>query len=200
MLSDYDFSLIRSLRKEKHYSLRQFARKCGLTLPTVLSLENGKGVPSLNSLSTVAEALGFSLHHLLQMCQRKKVRRNTATLVEKSSWAPLAHVKNGRYINCGKMRLFWMKVDPRDSLDSTFEHSDFVEVCCVLSGELAIHIDHQTHRLVANETLHFDASSDHSYQFLEPCELLLLHLPKDSRMTEGEEYLDWLESMADGVD
>ncbi len=56
---------LRRLRKSKGLTLQQLADLCGLSQPFLSQLENGKAVPSLSALASVAQALDTTAHSLL---------------------------------------------------------------------------------------------------------------------------------------
>lgn len=59
-------SSLRRLRKAQGLTLQQLASRCGLSQPFLSQLENGKAMPSLVALHSVAQALDTTAHSLLQ--------------------------------------------------------------------------------------------------------------------------------------
>jgi transcriptional regulator with XRE-family HTH domain len=56
---------LRRLRKAQGLTLQQLAFRCGLSQPFLSQLENGKAMPSLLALHSVAQALETTAHSLL---------------------------------------------------------------------------------------------------------------------------------------
>ena len=61
---------LRRLRKAQGLTLQQLASRCGLSQPFLSQLENGKAMPSLMALHSVAQALETTAHSLLQPEER----------------------------------------------------------------------------------------------------------------------------------
>jgi len=60
-------------------------------------------------------------------------------------------------------------------------HHDDYEVCWVLGGSIRIVLPHETHDLKVGDALQFDAVLEHTYEALEACEIVILHLNKGKR-------------------
>jgi uncharacterized cupin superfamily protein len=60
-------------------------------------------------------------------------------------------------------------------------HRDDYEVCWVLSGKILFRLPSENHPLGPGEAIQFDAILDHTYEALEDCELIIIHLRKDKR-------------------
>jgi quercetin dioxygenase-like cupin family protein len=60
-------------------------------------------------------------------------------------------------------------------------HHDDFETCWVLEGELAIALPHENHRLSSGEAIQFDAIQEHTYEALQDCRFIILHVRKDKR-------------------
>ena len=55
----------RELRKERRWRLKDVAEVTGLSIPYLSDLERGRTNPSLDTLRTLAEAYGLSVHDLM---------------------------------------------------------------------------------------------------------------------------------------
>ncbi len=55
----------RELRKERGWRLKDVAEVTGLSIPYLSDLERGRTNPSLDTLRTLAEAYGLSVHDLM---------------------------------------------------------------------------------------------------------------------------------------
>ena len=58
---------LKKIRKEKQYSLEQIARLTGLSLNTIVKIENGKNQnPTIQTMMKIAESLGVSVNDLIK--------------------------------------------------------------------------------------------------------------------------------------
>ena len=83
--------LIKEYRKNNHYSIRDFANKCGVSHSYIAMLENEKNsktgepiVPSLSALHKIAKGLSMNLNDLFTICDDMPVSLNDFGLKENS--------------------------------------------------------------------------------------------------------------------
>ena len=60
-------------------------------------------------------------------------------------------------------------------------HGDDYEVCWVRRGHVRLSLPDERHELGPGEALQFDAILEHTYEALEPSEVVILHLHKGKR-------------------
>ena len=60
-------------------------------------------------------------------------------------------------------------------------HRDDYEVCWVLSGRVRFTLPDEKHELTSGEAIQFDAILHHTYEALENCEVVVIHLRKGKR-------------------
>jgi mannose-6-phosphate isomerase-like protein (cupin superfamily) len=60
-------------------------------------------------------------------------------------------------------------------------HHDDLEVCWVLRGRIRVQLPHEQPVIKAGECVQFDAILQHSYEVIEDCQILILHLKKGKR-------------------
>ena len=69
-----------NFRGEHNYSLREFAKKCGLSHVQIMRMEKGVGQdgkpfePSIKTLRKLAAGMGLTLGEVLQFCENVTVR------------------------------------------------------------------------------------------------------------------------------
>ena len=66
-------TLLKSAREQSALSLRELARRAGTSHATLLAYENGKKIPSVDTLDRIARAAGFALDLTLS----PRIRGNT---------------------------------------------------------------------------------------------------------------------------
>jgi transcriptional regulator with XRE-family HTH domain len=183
--SNYDFRIIRVLRRRLGLTLQGLAGRAGLTYPTVESVETNKTMPSLKTLDAIAGALQISTCDLLGLSERRLVQRRRAQSEDRSlatrSDTGLEKCKVARY---DKGKLIRVTAAGGDHVHVMGLHEDIHEFCYVLSGCVDLRIEDKTYRLGPDETILFDGLLDHSYTQIEEGEYVTVHIPKDIRILE----------------
>jgi transcriptional regulator with XRE-family HTH domain len=183
--SDYDFRILRVLRRRLGLTLQGLAGRAGLTYPTVESVETNKTMPSLKTLDALAGALQISTCDLLGLSERRLVQRRKAQSEDRShatrSDTGLEKCRVARY---DKGKLIRVTAAGGDRVHVMGLHEDIHEFCYVLSGSVDLRIEDKTYRLGPDETILFDGLLDHSYTQVEAGEYVTVHIPKDMRILE----------------
>lgn len=79
MNGDYDFRIMRVLRRPLNLTLHGLAERSGLTYPTVESIETNENLPSLKTLDALAGALQLATSDLIGLAERRLVQRRGST-------------------------------------------------------------------------------------------------------------------------
>lgn len=64
-------AVLKEIREEHHYSLRDVAAKAGISHQSIRYIENGQAVPTVKMLIKIAECYGISVDELLKRCQNE---------------------------------------------------------------------------------------------------------------------------------
>lgn len=64
-------AVLKKIREERKYSLRDVAAKSGISHQSIHYIENGQAVPTVKMLIKIAECYGVSIDELLQRCQNE---------------------------------------------------------------------------------------------------------------------------------
>lgn len=179
MLENFNFGMIRQLRKRRNFTIQQLADRSQLTFPTIVSIETGKTAPSLESLARVANALDMSAAGLLLLCQQKNVLKRQADFIRDTQWAHKIGQEDCRVAVCGDIKVFLIKGDLDSCVNSDWEHGEVFEFSYILSGEVEITVDNRMYTLMRNDTLFFDGTLRHLYQLKTKSELIIFHIPKN---------------------
>jgi transcriptional regulator with XRE-family HTH domain len=185
MNSDYDFRILRVLRRRLGLTLQALAARAGLTYPTVESIETNKTLPSLKTLDAVAGALQISTSDLLGLAERRLVQRRKASVESRSHTVKADRgLENCRVARYDKGKLIRVTAQTGDHVHVMSLHEDVHEFCYVLSGCVELRIEDKTYRLEQDDTIFFDGLLDHSYTQIAAGEYVTIHLPKDLRAIE----------------
>ena len=60
-------------------------------------------------------------------------------------------------------------------------HHDDHEICWVLKGRLRITLPQEIRELREGQSIQFDAIQEHTYEALEDCQFMIVHIRKDKR-------------------
>ncbi len=185
MNSQYDFRIIRVLRRRLNLTLQNLAARAGLTYPTVEAVETNKTLPSLKTLDALAGALQISTSDLIGLVERRLVQRRRAKVEERSHTTRadkgLERCRVARY---DKGKLIRVLAEAGDYVHVMGLHEDIHEFCYVLSGRVELRIEDKSYRLGPDDTILFDGLLDHSYTQVEAGEYVTVHIPKDIRIIE----------------
>ncbi len=188
MATNYDFGILRILRRKQNLTLEELAQASGLSYPTVASLETNKAFPSLKTLDAVAGALQIPTGELVSLAGRKKAQiRQTETLraqVLKNSGINLGKVNVASF---GDLKIFRATAERGRTVNSMRLHEDCdcYEVCYCLSGSIEIRVQNESHRLGCDNVILFDGALDHEYTAVSGAEYLVMHLPKEAIRIES---------------
>jgi transcriptional regulator with XRE-family HTH domain len=156
---------VRRLRQRRNMTLEVLAERAAVAKGTVIAIEQSRANPNIGTLCRLADALGVGVSALIQADVGPRVR------VKRADETPaLWHGESG-----GK-GLFLMGTDPPDVVelwDWTMEPGETFdggphptgsfEILSVLSGELALTVGEQEHRLGVGDSILFDADGEHRY-------------------------------------
>jgi len=185
MYSAYDFRVMRILRRRLNLTLKEVARRSGLTYPTVESVETNKTLPSLKTLDAIAGALHLSVSGLVRLAERRLVQRRAAKTLQDAQpkkvdigieKCNVAHFDKGKVIRVTALA--------GECVHVMGIHENVHEFCYVLSGCVDLMIEDKCHGLGPDDTILFDGLLDHSYTQVEDGEYLTIHIPKDIRVIE----------------
>ncbi len=180
MNSNYDFSVMRVLRRRLGMTLEALAEVAGRTYTTVESVETNKTLPSLKTLDSIAGALQMRTSTLVSLAERKLVQKREARLEEiarqDSHDTGMDKCKVAQY---DKGKLIRVSAKAGDLVHVMALHEDVNEFCYVLSGCVDLSVQGTIHRLKEDDTILFDGVLDHSYTQVETGEYITVHVPKD---------------------
>jgi transcriptional regulator with XRE-family HTH domain len=182
--SDYDFRVMRVLRRRLGLTLQGLASRSGLAYPTVESVETNKSLPSLKTLDALAGALQVSASDLIGLAERRLVQRRRAQVEDRATLKADRGLEKCRVARYDKGKLIRVTAEKGDYVHVMGLHEDVNEFCYVLSGCVELQVEDETFRLEQDDTILFDGLLDHSYTQIEAGEYVTVHIPKDLRLLE----------------
>lgn len=170
----FDFSVLRELRKRENLTLSEVAEKSGISPAVVSKLERNQTSVELSTLFRLGRVFGLSATDLLSLAEIRTGHKTRAT----------SHRTNGfafQEVAYGNVRCLVGTAPAGGKMSRPEVHGDDYEVCWVRKGRLRFTLPNESHELQAGEAIQFDAVLEHSYEALEDCEVVLVHLRKGKR-------------------
>ncbi|MGF1447838.1 MAG: helix-turn-helix domain-containing protein [Opitutales bacterium] len=170
----FDFSVLRTLRKREGLTLDELSARSGVSAAVISKLERNQSQAELETLARLARVFGQSASDLLALAEAPLAQRARSTEYASDGF----HFERLHY---GNLTAFRGRAPSGACVSRAEIHQDDYEVCWVVRGRVQLTLPHQTLRLGAGEAAQFDAIEAHTYEALEPSELILLHLRKPKR-------------------
>ncbi len=179
MFCDYNFRVVRALRRRLGLTMEQLAQKSGVTYPTVAAIETNKSLPSMKTLDALAGALEVSASNLLTLAEHRTVQIKKAEAVgDGVALIPPGGSKSLKVVRFDKEEMYRVRAEAGEEIPVKKLREDIYELCYVLSGSVSLKLGNDTYTLIADDSIIFDGVFDHTYSMVEAGEFLVVHIPK----------------------
>ncbi len=155
---------ITQLRQQKNFTMAKLADITGITRSMISQVEKGEALPSLQTLSRIAEALGISLSSFFDM--DSSINREDDIIVRAGTNKRINMPGNDVWYNIltpsrtTPMEFLLVEFPPGNEERTLFQHEG-VEYFYVLEGEVTITIDNVSYTISAGDSGSFDSSLPH---------------------------------------
>ena len=172
---------IKKIRSEKQMTLRDVARRAGVSATLISDIERGKTSPTIKSLSKISRALDESIVLFIEdslateLCVTTPKER--ATVVSDRGELVMTSMSAG--ISSSHLAIVEATYQPHSKSPAPLVHHG--EKCgLVLKGELEVELKGQVHRVSAGSSIHFKADHPHtiSNPLDEPTRVLWVVTPR----------------------
>jgi transcriptional regulator with XRE-family HTH domain len=156
---------LRLFRQRRDLSLEALAARSTVSRGMIVQIEQGKTNPSINTLCLLADALGESVHALVNVEHSSPVRVLTADqAVElwRGKRGSRARIVAGAG-SSGPVELWEWQLRYGDAYEAPAHAHGTREMLFVIEGALLLTIDEVQYRAAAGDTLFFDADAPHRY-------------------------------------
>ena len=170
----YDFSVLRELRKREELNIEDVSRQSGISASVISKLERNQTIAELETLFKLSRVFGMSATDLLALAEARTAHKKTET----------KHKSDGfefREISYGNIRCLLATAGKGAKVSRPEVHQDDYEMCWVISGKVRFSLSNEVHDLSAGQAVQFDAILEHTYEALEDCRMIVLHLRKGKR-------------------
>ena len=169
-----DFRILRELRKSYKLSIAELSELSGVSVSVISKLERNQTRAEFDTLFRLARVFRLSLGDLINLAENK-----VAHLLNEERYS-----SNGfqfRRIGYGNFRCISGRAARGAKLFTPELHGDDLESCWVLSGKVKLCLSSEICILSSGMSVQFDALMPHTYEVLEDCEIIILHLKKGNR-------------------
>lgn len=170
----FDFGILREIRKRAELTISELSARSGVSVAVISKLERNQTQAEVGTLRKIGGVFGMRATDLLTLAESPISRKKVATSYNSDGF----DIQKVRYGNAdciladGKKGVRVSKPDI---------HHDDHEICWVIEGKARLELPQQSFELDAGESVQFDAIQEHSYEALEDCRLVIVHLRKDKR-------------------
>ena len=160
-------SNIRRFRKERNYSLREFAEKVGASASFISQVEMGKVKPSLSKLKEIADGLNTTVGLLIG----ESVRKDHSRIVRKGERKHTDHLGSGINVHLlsnvdpfKQMQPLLMELDRgASSGDNQYQHYG-QEFVLILKGKMELSLGEEKTILNEGDSMYFNSHIPHSFR------------------------------------
>jgi len=170
----FEFAILRQLRKREGMTIHDLSQRTGVSPAVISKLERNQTMAELGTLFSLSRAFGMNVTDLLTLAESRLAHRKQET----------AHTSGNftfREVHYGNVRLLLGTAKAGGSTSKPEMHQDDFEVCWVLLGRVRICLPNEHYVLAGGQCIQFDAIQEHTYEVLEDCQVLILHLQKAKR-------------------
>lgn len=168
-MGDFDFSIIRTLRRKRGMTAEELAGHAGLTRATVAKIEGGDGNPTIETIQALSRVLQLTSSELIRLAEVAHCEAATTTPFKKERF-------EGEHIRFPNFEVYHLRAQPGARKESDPQnHENTAEVCLVLSGRVKVTVGGQSHELGPGMAVRFKALHEHHFDIIEDSELLLIH-------------------------
>lgn len=170
----YDFSILRDLRKRENLNIADLSEKSGVSASVISKLERNQCIAELETIFRLAKVFGITASDLIALAENRTAHQCAAT----------KHVSDGfvfSEIAYKNLKCLHGKAPAGAKVSRPHLHRDDYELCWVLSGKLKFYLPNEKYELSAGDSIQFDALLAHTYEAVEKCEIIIIHLRKDNR-------------------
>lgn len=155
---------IKTIRKNKDYTLKQLSEITGLSIGFLSNIERDLNSPSINNLQQICSALGINLMEILdeeiatnpitRAAEREEILKNIETTTKVESLLNRKASLNGIAITIEEENSF---------SDMSWGHG-YDEIGIVIKGELEIELDKTLYHLYEGDSIFIKQNTPHRYR------------------------------------
>ena len=169
-----DFSILRELRRQHRLSIAELAERSGVSVSVISKLERNRSAAEMETLFRLARVFGLTLSDLISLAENRTSHRAAAERYVSGDFT-------FDRVDYGNLRAMHAVAPAGAKLSTPSLHRDDYELFWVLSGRVRFSLPKENYELGPGESIQFDALLPHTYETLEPSEIIITHLKKGKR-------------------
>ena len=170
----FDFSILRELRKRGGLTITDLSRQTGISSAVISKLERNQTAAELATLFSLSRAFGMNTTDLLTLAEARMAHKTRETTYPSGAF-------RFRKIQYGNLSALLGEASAGGNVSKPEIHEDDLELCWVLRGHVKVTLPHEHYDLKTGECVQFDAIREHTYEVIQDCQILILHLRKGQR-------------------
>lgn len=170
----FDFAVLRDIRKAKGLSIKKVSQRAGVSISVISKLERNQTVAELETLFRISRVFGINATDLISLAELRTTQKKTAGEYISGDFT-------FQRVSYANLECYHGSARAGATVSRAEMHHDDYEVCWVLQGKMRIALSHEIHKLAAGDALQFDGILEHTYEALEDCEIVIMHLDKGKR-------------------
>ncbi len=170
----FDFSVLRELRKREGLTIEATSKRSGVSPAVISKLERNQTRAELETLFRISRVFGLNTTDLISLAESRTAQKTSSSeyVSNEFTFQKITYSNIEAYHGFGATGAHVSRPE--------IHHDDY-EVCWVLKGSVRISLPQETHALQVGDALQFDAALEHTYEALDDCEMIILHLKKEKR-------------------
>lgn len=170
----FNFSILRDIRKRADLTLSALSERSGVSVAVISKLERNQTQAEVGTLHRIGKVFGMRATDLLSLAE--------APISNKKS---MVSYQSGAFdfeaIRFGNADCIFGAAKAGARVSKPEIHHDDHEICWILKGVVRLELPNESHELEAGQSIQFDAIQEHSYEAMEDCQLVIVHIRKDKR-------------------
>lgn len=188
-LREFDFSIIRDLRKARGFIQDDFLARCSLTSQTLQAIERNDRCPGLPTLDLIADALDIDLVDMLELARRGSCQVGQTRLTSfGGKGGDRGNVEMAlNQMRFDKYRMGYLSNGTGQEVEVPSENVYIAqeEFVFVINGKQSVTIGETEYNLKAGQGLLFDGRGVHSYKVSQGNESFAIFTLKQDALYNG---------------
>ncbi len=174
VLPMFNFSVLREIRKRAEMTLNDLSKASGVSIAVISKLERNQTQAEVETLYKIGRVFGMRATDLLTLAEAPLSNRKESEFYDSDGFL----FRAVRYANADCLL---GEAKKGASLSKPEIHHDDHEICWVLNGTLRLTLPQEVQTLTDGQSIQFDAIQEHTYEALEDCQFMIVHIRKDKR-------------------
>lgn len=170
----FNFEILRDIRKRADMTLSDLSERSGVSVAVISKLERNQTQAEVGTLHRIGKVFGMRAADLLSLAEAPISNKKSSVKYKSGDFAMQA-------IRYGNADCIFATAPEGARISKPEIHHDDHEICWVLTGKVRLDLPNESHELGEGLSVQFDAIQEHSYEAIERCEVVIVHIRKDKR-------------------